>query len=311
MEPTYDPYALPPTRDRYWLHLLLLVVTFLTTTVAGVDLSRGFDHNSPFLVPDDWFGYGAVWRHPGLLVTGLPFSLALLAILMAHEMGHYLTAQYHRVDATLPFFLPAPTLIGTLGAFIRIRSPIRTKRALFDIGVAGPVAGFVVLVVVLAVGVSLSKVIPGAGVRGDLVFGRPLLFRLLARVVFPKAYSSDILVHPVARAAWVGMLTTALNLLPIGQLDGGHILYSFLGERTRLLSRIFVGALIALGGFQLYTSRFHTGANWLVWAGILFFLALRHPIIYDDRPLGSSRTWLGIASLAIFLLCFMVNPVRT
>ena len=301
----------PEPRDRHWVHALLLILTFLTTTVAGVNLARGFDRNLAFGDFNDWFGYTTVWHHPALLTRGLPFSLALLAILLAHEMGHYLTAQYHRVDATLPFFLPVPWLFGTMGAFIRIRSHIRTRRALFDIGVSGPVAGFAVLLVVLGIGISMSKVVPGAGVSGELIFGRPLLFRLLTHVVFPGSYSADILVHPIARAAWVGMLTTALNLLPIGQLDGGHILYSFLGERAKVISRGFIVAMVLLGGYELYSTHLHAGGNWLVWSGVLFFLALRHPEVYDARPLDENRTWVGVAALGIFLLCFMVNPVRT
>jgi membrane-associated protease RseP (regulator of RpoE activity) len=303
-EPSRPPH-------RYWLHGLLLALTFLTTTVAGVDLARSFALGRPLLIDDDWFGYGSVLHHPALLTKGLPFSLALLTILMAHEMGHYIAARYYGVDASLPYFLPAPTLIGTLGAFIRIHSPMRTKRALFDIGVAGPVAGFVALLIVLAVGMSLSKFAPGAAGRGDLIFGTPLLIDLFSRIAFPGVRSADILLHPVARAAWVGMLTTALNLLPIGQLDGGHILYSFLGERTRLLSRIFVAALLALGCYQLYRTHYHAGGNWLVWAIVLFFLALRHPRVYDSSPIGTARTWVALFALGMLILCFMVNPVRS
>ena len=303
------PYSL--NRQRYWLHALLLVITFLTTTLAGADLARNFAQGRAFVMNEDWFGYVRVWRQPALLLSGLPFSLCLLAILMAHEMGHYITARRYQVGASLPYFLPAPTLIGTLGAFIRIRSPIQTKRALFDIGVGGPIAGFVVLVFVLAWGVSLSKVVPMAAERGDLIFGTPLLTQFFLWIEFPRIQPVHILLHPVARAAWVGMLTTALNLLPIGQLDGGHILYSFLGERTRLLSRVFVGGLLALGGYQMYTTHMGSGTNWLVWAGVLFFLALRHPELDDAEPIGAARAWVALTALVIFVLCFMVSPVTT
>lgn len=297
-------------REKYWLHGLLLAITFLTVTLAGVDLARSFAQGRPIAMNGDWF-YRQVWHQPALLLTGLPYSLCLLAILMAHEMGHYITARIYDVDASLPYFLPAPTLIGTLGAFIKIRSSIRTKRALFDIGVAGPIAGFVILLFVLAWGVSLSKVVPLAAVRGDLVFGTPLLVQFFLWLKFPEVQPVHVLLHPVARAAWVGMLTTALNLLPIGQLDGGHILYAFVGERTRLLSRMFVGGLVALGGYQLYTTHLGSGANWLIWAVLLFFLALRHPELHDPRPIGPARTWLAVLGLVIFVLCFMVSPVRT
>lgn len=311
-EPWLDPrpYSRQP-RDRYWVHILLFSLAFLTTTIAGLNLARGFERNVTFADFDDWFGYTTAWHHPALLIKGLPFSVALLAILMAHEMGHYVSAQYHRVDATLPFFLPVPWLFGTMGAFIRIRSHIRTRRALFDIGVSGPVAGFVMLVVVLAIGVSLSKIVPGAAGNGEIVFGTPLLLQYMFRVKYPAVASANILLHPVARAAWVGMLTTALNLLPIGQLDGGHILYAFLGERTRIISRVSVGAMILFGAYQLYSTHLHAGGNWLVWATALFFLALRHPTLYDSQPLDGHRTWVGIGALGIFLLCFMANPVGT
>ncbi len=303
------PYSF--ARQRYWLHALLLLITFITTTLAGADLARNFARGLTFAMDDDWFGYSRVWHHPALFLSGLPFSISLLAILMAHEMGHYITARRNGVDASLPYFLPSPLLIGTFGAFIRIRTSIRTKRALFDIGVGGPIAGFVVLLFVLAWGVSHSIVAPLAGARGGLQFGTPLLMQLFLWIKFPGRQPVDILVHPVARAAWVGMLTTALNLLPIGQLDGGHILYAFIGERTRLLSRVFLVGLLGLAGYQMYTTHMGSGTNWLIWAGILFFLALRHPELEDPRPIGAARSWVALAALVIFVLCFMVSPVRT
>src|SRR5262249_18481245 len=161
-----------------------------------------------------------------------PFSLSLLAILMAHEMGHYLTARRYGVDVSLPYFLPAPTVIGTFGAFIRIRSPIVYNSVLFDIAVGGPVAGFVVLIFVLGAGILMSPIVRGIGNATALTVGTPLLLRFAEQVRFPGVPVNDIYLHPVARAAWVGLLATALNLLPIGQLDGGHIVYSFFGERT-------------------------------------------------------------------------------
>jgi membrane-associated protease RseP (regulator of RpoE activity) len=299
-----------PVRDRYWLHLLLLLLTLLSTTVVGAGLSESFARSAPFNL-DIVDGYMRAWHRPGYLIQGLPFSLTLLLILMAHEMGHYLTALIYEVDVSLPYFLPAPTLIGTLGAFIRIRSAIQSKRALFDIGIGGPLAGFVVLIGPLAAGLALSKVVPGVVARGDLVLGNPLIMRALEAVIFPGVPSGNILVHPVARAAWAGLLATALNLLPIGQLDGGHILYSFAGERTRLLSRVFVGILASLGIYQVIASHYANGYTWLLWAGMLFFFGLRHPAIYDPRPVGRLRTWLGIAALVIFILSFTVSPART
>ena len=294
----WDVTAYDRPQQRYWLHGLLLLATLLTTTVVGAGLAESFAQDRPYNFGFD--GYVRMWHNPAFLLQGLPFSLTLLSILLAHEFGHYLTARYYHVDATLPFFLPAPTLIGTMGAFIRIRSAILSKRILFDIGIAGPLAGFALLIWPLAVGVSMSKVSPGAG--GDLIFGTPMILRLFEMVQFPGHTAASIYLHPVARAAWVGLLATALNLLPIGQLDGGHILYAFLGERTRVLSRIFVGLLVPMGLFFTY--------SWLVWAGILFFFGMRHPSIVDPLPLDRTRRWLGFAALVIFLLSFTAAPIR-
>jgi membrane-associated protease RseP (regulator of RpoE activity) len=282
----WDYAAQERPRQRYWLHALLFLVTLLTTTVVGAGMA----------------GYSHMWHDPSFLLDGLPFSLTLISILMAHEFGHFLAARYYHVDATLPFFIPAPTLIGTMGAVIRIRSAILSKRILFDIGIAGPLGGFAVLIWPLAVGVSMSKIVPGIGTHGDLIFGTPAILRLFEMLQFPGVPTANIYLHPVARAAWVGLLATALNLLPIGQLDGGHILYAFLGERTRLLSRIFVALLVPMGLFFTY--------SWLVWAVILFFFGMRHPSIIDPVPVGRTRSWLGVAALAMFLLSFTAAPIR-
>ena len=269
---------------------------------AGAQQARCFNQNRGFYFDDDdWSGLARLWEHPALLLTGVPYALALITILTAHEMGHYIAAQRYGVDASLPFFLAVPTLIGTFGAFIRVRSRIPTKRALFDIGIAGPIAGFVVLVIAMAVGIGMSRVVPAAKAAGDLQFGTPALMWLFTQVRFPGVATADILIHPIARAAWVGALMTALNLLPIGQLDGGHILYAFIGERSRWLSRIFLLMMLPLSYFAW---------NWLVWAALLFFIALKHPRVYDDRPLDRGRRWLGALALFILILCFMVAPVR-
>ena len=289
-------------RQRYWLHALLLVATLLSTTIVGAGLARSFAQGQPVDFAGDLDGYVRMWQEPSYLLAGLPFSLTLLTILLAHEFGHFLTARYYLVDATLPFFIPAPTLIGTLGAFIRIRSPILSKRALFDIGIAGPLAGFVALVSPLIAGVALSKVVPGIGHSGDLTFGTPLAIRMIEWVRFPGVPITDIYLHPVARAAWVGLLATALNLLPIGQLDGGHILYAILGQRTKYLSRLFLFILVLMGIFVTY--------SWLVWAALLFFFNMRHPVIVDPNPLGSFRARLAVIALAVFILSFTIAPVH-
>ena len=288
--------------SRWALHWSLLLLTLLTTTVVGAAFAHSFEINRPVEIEESLRFLAALPAHPPLLLDGLAFSLTLLTILLSHELGHYFACRYYRIDASLPYFLPAPTPIGTLGAFIRIRSPIYTRRALFDVGIAGPLAGFVVLLPLLAIGVAGSKVIPGVAERGDLIFGTPGILRALEWIVFPGVPSSDILLHPVARGAWVGILATALNLIPIGQLDGGHVLYAFVGSKHKLLSRLFVVALIPLGIFYSHT--------WLVWAALLFFFALRHPTIFDDTPLDRNRVLLGITALAIFVLTFTLVPIR-
>ena len=291
------------SKRRYWLHGLLLLLTVLTTTLLGVALQYDFDRNLPVEASQIFFEvYARVWHHPVELLEGLPFSLTLITILLAHELGHYLAAAYYRVDASLPYFLPAPTLIGTFGAFIRIRSAIYSKRALFDIGVAGPLAGFVFLLPALSVGLAFSKVIPGIGHQGDVHFGVPLLQWLLQRSMFPGVGVSDVYLHPVGRAASIGMFATALNLLPIGQLDGGHILYALAERKHRAISNLALVALVPLT--PLWPA-------WLFWAVILFFLGRRHPVVYDLSDLGRGRYQLGWIALAVFILCFTFAPVGT
>jgi hypothetical protein len=288
-------------RDRYWLHVLLLLLTLLTTTAMGARLAANFQDNVAPFSDYDLDALGRLIGNPGALLSGLPFSLTLLTILMAHELGHYFACVHYGVNASLPYFLPAPTLIGTFGAFIRIRSPIYTKPMLFDIGIAGPLAGFLFLLPALAIGLAYSKIIPGIAINGDFVFGAPLLQRLMEVAILPGVPASDIYLHPVARAAWVGLLATALNLLPIGQLDGGHILYSFVGKWHKPLSRIFVAALAFI--FSWFS------VSWLVWAVFLLFFGMRHPPIYDPEAIGGGRRRLGILALIIFVLCFTLSPI--
>jgi len=300
---TFYDYAERAARPqhRYWLHLLLLLLTLFTTSVVGAGLAVGFAEGRPFNI-NDIYGYVLAWEQPAYLLQGLPFSLTLVGVLLAHEMGHYLTARYYRVDASLPYFLPVPTLIGTFGAFIKIRSAILSKRILFDVGIGGPLAGFAALILPLIAGISLSKVIPGIATSGDVVFGTPLLIRMIEWAQFPGVPAENIYLHPVARGAWVGVLATALNLLPIGQLDGGHILYAFLGERTKYLSWVMVAVFIPMG--------FYYSPSWLFWAAVLFFFGMKHPSMVDPTPIGSGRTKLAIATLFILILCFTPVPIR-
>lgn len=305
LEPSLDgratPLRLAHPPQRWWLHILLFLLTLLTTTVVGAHLAWRFQTNLPPSLDVNWLALPELLRHPSQLVLGLPFSLSLLAILLAHEFGHYFACRYYGLDASLPYFLPAPTLIGTFGATIRIRSYIDRKRVLFDVGLAGPLAGFAVLLPLLVLGLLWSRVAPGVIASGDVLFGTPYLLRVLESWFFPGTGPAHIYLHPVARAAWVGLFATALNLLPIGQLDGGHILYAIVGEKAKLLFKLFIVALIPLG--RMYWP-------WYAWAIVLFLWGRKHPFIYDPRRLGRGRRWLGVLALVIFLVSFMPVPIH-
>src|SRR5215831_15509668 len=216
----------PKFQDRVWLHALLFVLTFATTTLAGIGHYVAF--RADFLTVPSVLNARLIW-------TGLYYSVTILAILGCHELGHYFACRYYDVDASLPFFIPVPIfLTGTMGAFIRIREPIPSKKMLFDIGIAGPIAGFVVAVPALFIGLAMSHVarLP-ADSSGMLELGEPLLFKFASWLLWgtqPDGYSLNM--HPMAFAAWFGLLATALNLFPIGQLDGGHVSYSVLGPRA-------------------------------------------------------------------------------
>ena len=272
-------------------HQILFILTVITTLMAGA-LMQGWQ---PFANPVD-------------ILMGIPFSLTLLLILGCHEFGHYYYAQKHKVDATLPYFLPAPPflfIIGTFGAFIKIKSPIYKKDALLQIGAAGPIAGFVIAVPALIIGLMLSKVIAINGGEAGIILGDSLLMKLLTGMVFPNlAEGQDVLLHPVAFAGWIGLLVTMLNLLPIGQLDGGHIAYAMLGERQGLVGQIALLALLPLSLLSL---------NWLIW-GILIVVLMRtakHPPIQDlHTPLTKENKLIGYTCLAIFILCFIPTPFQ-
>ncbi|MGH9585155.1 MAG: site-2 protease family protein, partial [Bryobacteraceae bacterium] len=208
-----------------------------------------------------------------------------------------------RVDASLPYFLPSPALLGTFGAFILVRSPFYRRKALFDIGVSGPIAGFVVLLPFLVGGIAMSRVVPGIGVHAPFVFGTPILMRLVELAIFPHVPASSISLHPMAMAAWAGLLATALNLLPIGQLDGGHILYALFGERWhRVASTLAVAALFLLG--FLYWP-------WWFWALLMFLFGRRHRLVYDNAGLSRSRVAIGCLAAVLLVLSISVVPVRT
>ncbi|MGP0020369.1 MAG: site-2 protease family protein [Candidatus Sulfotelmatobacter sp.] len=303
-------------RERYWLHGLLLLATVFTTLVVGARMEFNFLHNlPPFAYEGEWlpfFPLGWVAAHPWRLLLGIPFSATLLFILLAHEMGHYLFCRYYGVRATLPFFIPAPTLIGTLGAVIRIKGPIRSRAALFDIGIAGPIAGFVVAVATLAVAMGLSKPLaPGMG-PSDLQLGFPAIFHVMhgaLRLVAPNHAIAAlplgrVYLHPTAVAAWVGMFATALNLLPSSQLDGGHIVYALAPRAHRVISWMTVIALVYLG---------HMYVGWRVWAGLLIVLNI---ITYRQQqapefPMLPPNRWvLALVGLIMLVLTFSISPFQ-
>src|SRR2546429_7617720 len=263
LPPTIDYYRpseiyLPrPQKRRYWLHILLFLATVFTTLVVGARMEFNFQNNQPaFSMNDDALPFfPARWAlaQPSRLLLGIPFASTLMLILLAHEMGHYLYCRYYGVHATLPFFIPFPSLIGTMGAFIRIRSPIRSRSALFDIGIAGPIAGFLVAIPILIFALVLSKPITVVGATNypfDIDF--PLIFRLTRWLISGTGIGfsishlpfQQICFHPSGIAAWAGMFATALNLLPGGQLDGGHIIFSLAPRRHKIISRLTILALI-------------------------------------------------------------------
>jgi len=322
-----EPPVYSPPKQRLWLHALFFVATLFTTTLVGADMQYSFNHNLPFFVLSRYneaFTLGL--QSPARFFAGLPFSLTLLTILMAHELGHYLTCVFYGLDATLPFFLPSYIpWTGTFGAFIRIRSAIRSKKTLFDVGIAGPLAGFVFLLPALGVGLAFSKVLPGNHRQETFQLGIPALQWLAQKLIFPGAAAGDIYFHPVVRAAWVGMVATSLNLIPISQLDGGHIVYATMGSKQRwitypLLLAYFLFLIVSLtallfsagGGDAEFPS-----LGWLAWVGwlmqaiIFFFLVVgrKHPRVYDESGIGASRIKLGVLALVIFLICLPLVPV--
>lgn len=297
-----DRYLPPPSRfpgeipseeisrpSGWKLNMVLFLLTVVTTVVAGA-LQQGVN---PLATP---------W----LIYKGIPFSFTLLLILGAHETAHFLASRHHHLDVSLPYFLPAPPfpfIVGTFGAFIRIRSPIRDKRALLDVGCSGPLTGVAVALPVLYWGLLHSQVRffpPGAMV--GLVLGEPLFFKLVSWLVFGSLPQEAVVVmHPVAFAGWIGLLVTALNLLPVGQLDGGHVVYALFPRHHRLISWSCLLVLVVLG--------VTVWRGWLIWAALLLVLGVRHPLPMDIwLPLDRRRRILGGVTVAVFLLSFTPMP---
>lgn len=290
-----------PERPRWWLHVSLLCLTLLSTTVFGYALYRSFRQgsglNDEFVIS----GYGLLVHGDSRLLAGCTYSVPLILILLAHELGHYITCRRWGVAATLPFFAPSPTLLGTVGAFIWVKSPIYRTRSLFDIGISGPIAGFAVALPFLMAGVDLSHACPGGQASASFVFGTPWLLRLFEALRFPGVHSGDICLHPVAMAAWAGLLATAINLLPVGQLDGGHIVYALFGKNIHTLFSWGVILSLAVGGLFYWP--------WWFWS-VAMFLFRRHPLIFDSQPLGARRQAIAIVGLILLVLSFSPIPVR-
>jgi membrane-associated protease RseP (regulator of RpoE activity) len=301
---TYESvYAPPlprrPPGNRIWLHVCLFVLALATTTLVGAG------HYAAF-VSD--FGRRGVAVDVQLLADGLWYSLTIVAILGAHEMGHYLACRYYAVDASLPYFLPFPFgPTGTLGAVIRIRQRFPTRRILFDIGVMGPLAGFALIVPALFLGLHLSTVTANPTIPTDTL-GEPLLFQWAARLMFgvpPDGYTLNM--HPMVFAAWFGMLATALNLLPFGQLDGGHITYAVLGRKSRAISMLTFAAALAMTWF---VSIAIWGMLVVVMAVMLRLVGLDHPPPIDEyEPIGTRRVVVALIALAVFIVCATPTPL--
>jgi membrane-associated protease RseP (regulator of RpoE activity) len=293
-------------QDRGWVHVLLFMLTLATTTLVGAIQYAGFVDN---------FAGNPQLPMPmaALYLRGFWYSGTVLLILGCHEMGHYLACRYYDVDASLPFFIPLfiPLPVfqtGTLGACIRIREQIPRKHMLFDIGIAGPIAGFLVAVPALFLGIAMSRVAKLPIDQSGLInLGEPLLFKAASWLFWgtqPDGYSLNM--HPMAAAAWFGLLATTYNLFPVGQLDGGHISYAVLGRRSTYVSFATVGILLALTlGFS---------ASWGVWTVLTFAMLLvfgpRHPRVFDDEvPLDRARLVLALFAVVIFVLCFTPVPI--
>lgn len=290
----------PRFQDRVWKHVVLFLLTVCTATFAGAGYYLSFASDfGRRAMPFDW----SVFLH------GLWYSIPVLLILGAHEMGHYLLCRRYNVDASLPYFIPAPLpLTGTFGAVIKIREAFPTRTILFDIGVGGPIAGFLALLPLLFWGMAMSRVVPTPHIEAGIAFGEPLLFRLASWLVLgPIRDGQSLNAHPMVFAAWFGMLATALNLLPFGQLDGGHITYATLGRWSTPLSIATVTTAVLMTVF--------VSISWVVMTLMMvvmvYTLGPGHPrVIYEHEPVGAARNAVAILALIIFILCFTPVPLQ-
>ena len=309
-------------KKRYWLHIGLFIFTFITTTIAGVEWTTGTF--GPYTIDN--------------LLMGLPYSLSILFIITCHEFGHYYAAKYHRVDATLPYYIPFPPIagfinFGTMGAVIKTLSPVKSKKAMFDIGIAGPIAGFIASLIILIYGflnvpgegyilsIHPDYFSPEYGTSGlKLVFGDTILFSFFKSLFADNAQffppMSEIYHYPFLCVGWFGLLITAMNMIPVGQLDGGHISYTMFGDKNHFKIAVIAFTLLFIFGISgLVDSILELNLNigwsgWLFWALVLYFIIrLKHPPIQDNEPLDQRRMILGYFSFVILLISFSPNPI--
>jgi len=297
-----------PRTDAYGVQLLLLLLTLLTTTLIGMRYAYDFQlGRAPLTSSTDILPYQWAWDHLDLYANGLPFSLTLIAILLAHEFGHYAACRMYGVEATLPFIFPAPTLSGTFGAVIRIRSSIQSRAALIVIGASGPIAGFVVAIATTCFGLLHSRAIVGQPLPSMVRIAAPGLMPLLRHLLLHHNPGIPPLLqmvpHPVLVASWIGLLITSFNLIPAGQLDGGHILYALSPRAYKISHHLMIGGLIYLG--------IVVWVGWLFWAGLLMLPSMQHPKVCkaaDKSPLGLGFLALAPVSIAIFALTASTQP---
>ncbi|MGH9686344.1 MAG: site-2 protease family protein [Candidatus Acidiferrales bacterium] len=300
-------FVVSPRRRRLWPSLTLFLLTLVSTLLVGIDFAQSYAQDvAPFSGSQGILSVlESAWHHPATILLGVPFSFTLLLILLSHELGHFFAGRYYGIDVSYPYFIPAPNLFGTFGAVISIRSPIPTRKALFDLGISGPVVGFLFAVPAMAWAVATAKIVPGAQANAAIHFGNPPLILLFDWLFHPGVNTNWILLGPVGWAAWVGLLATAMNLLPMWQLDGGHIVYSLTSRHHQRISLAVGLALVALGVYGW--------TGWAFWGIILLALSLRfrHPPLMNSwEPLDPSRQMWAVAALTIFVLSFTLWPAR-
>jgi membrane-associated protease RseP (regulator of RpoE activity) len=285
-----------------WTNVVLLVLTVISTLYAGAQ----------------WYHIQGIWQNPLRMLEAWPFAAAVLGVLATHELGHYVMTRYHGVDATLPYFIPMPSLIGTMGAVIRMKGQMPDREALFDIGVAGPLAGLVATVVVTAIGLTLSPEPVPAWVMNDpanvqIEFGYPPLLEFIAWALGERTtYGPGQSIHPIVIGGWVGMFVTFLNLIPVGQLDGGHIVRAMLGEQQERVAALVPVALFGLAAYVFYVERVsNASVLWVFWGLLATYVAYVGPATpIEDEGLDAKRKALGVLTFVLGILCFTPVPIE-